>query len=61
MFITVIEGRELDSFLASVGAIPNTDREIYKISINQTHTGKVKIKINEGMWSPDLGQPLPTN
>jgi len=53
----ILEGSDLDSFLGSVGAIDhsvNAGGDIRRISF-MIDDG-LKVKINEEMWSPPLGQ-----
>lgn len=52
--ITTIEGPALDYLLLALGIRVETD--VYRIRIWQTDDGSgIKIKVNEGMWSPALG------
>ena len=48
--MVVLEGRDLESFLKSLGARKN----VYKLRISW-YGDHVTLKINEGCWSPPVG------
>ena len=51
--ITLIEGDDLD-FLCSGLGVPSQNRP-YRLRIWSTEKG-IKVKVNEGMWTPLLGE-----
>jgi len=51
--IVILEGRDLDLFLSMLG-VPEQDRAAYRVRVC-ANEGGVKVKVNEGMWTPALG------
>lgn len=51
--ITIIEGADL-KYLAAVLDIQTKD--IYRVRIANSASGGIKVKVNEGMWTPALGK-----
>jgi hypothetical protein len=54
--ITILEGSDLRDFLSAMGADPQRSPGIYRVRIWAVGGGSIKIKVNEGMWTPALGE-----
>lgn len=55
MNITTIEGADLRYLLEMFGVSADVAPGIYRVRVSQSEAG-VKVKVNEGMWSPALGE-----
>ena len=51
--ITIIEGRELEFFLFTLGI---KDADIYRLRIWPQSDGTIKVKVNERTWTWTIGQ-----
>jgi hypothetical protein len=51
--ITIIVGTDLKYFLETVNDVGH----IYALRVHQTRDGRVKVKVNQGTWTPGLGTP----
>ena len=54
--ITIIEGRDLEFFLLTLGIPKEIASEAYRLRIWPQPDGTIKVKVNERTWSWTIGK-----